>query len=1206
MGKMKIFPQLFLILLIKLLSVINSTNANEVLGCGGFIKSHADIDFSKVEIKLLTKQGSLKDKTDCSPSNGYYFIPVYDKGEYILKISPPPGWSFEPEQVVLNFNGKTDICSQGKDVNFAFKGFGITGKVALAGFPTGARNVAVELKSKDGSDTRQTTTDINGIFSFTPIIPGEYIVKASHPKWHFAKSEHNVVVVSGNTELPPNSLVVSGFDVIGKVDSNGQTFTGIGVALFKDKDNSLSSKCQNGAQPIALGKTSSQYLTSSICYTQVEKNGEYLFKGVAPGKYLVKTVVENKNLKLHINPDQLEIEVVKDTLVMKNGFQITGFSVSGKVRASPGGKAIPKATIKLNGQVVATTSNDGSYTLENVKAGTFNIQVEAENLQFDEKVMKIQLSEPILPEIVASAFKVCGKVISKKSYVVGITKHGSTFHTTASSKAETGEWCTYLPSGKFSIEVLTTDADKAGGIQFFPVNQNLEVNASPMSGITFSQLRATLVGEIKCLPDAPESCTGAEVTLLSLDSVGQPTGQKQTVKAKNGKYSFKEILPGPYELNIPQSSLCFESTMGLININSASETAPPFIHKGYEVSIISSHRTIMHYGLTAKEDAKTPLNVMKIMSGVNTFCVPKAGEYSIKLESCHLYESTLPKTFNTYDKNPVMFTAVAHKIGVRVLSSEQNIDSLQLLIESKSGKEQVTLTSEGHKVDNYHSFRYDTYLKPEEAITIKPQSNIMLFKPVAKELVGGNDCIDIAFNFIATKGLIINGKIKPAIGNAKVTLAFPNNPELESQSAQSSATGEFKFGPIDESLDYEISAEKESYVFSEYNKATHSFSAHKLCEIVVSVKDDLGNKLSGVLLSLSGAESYRKNLVTGDNGAINFHSLSPSEYFLRPMMKEYQFIPNSKMIDVKDGETINVELVGKRVAYSVFGTITSLNGEAFPQVNVEAVSDDKCLHHQEEAATENNGQYRIRGLKPGCTYTIRTKEGASNPNVERSIPESRQVELGSADIRNVNLIAISPITFVDVTARVTASLNEHYKSLRIQMYRKGSADSPIYSQRVESPLNVKGRFNPGIMVFFPRIPLDGKTYFVELKTTISDKLYSYTLPVAQFVANTSSVFVELDFKTEPRSVEGDLNQNSISALVLVALVAIAFFKQDLAMDFLNFVWSRLNAVAQDIAQRQNNNKKKDVRQNEPINYKEIEQMAERINAIKAKKKTKKI
>lgn len=28
------------------------TRADDILGCGGFIKSHADIDFSKVEVEL--------------------------------------------------------------------------------------------------------------------------------------------------------------------------------------------------------------------------------------------------------------------------------------------------------------------------------------------------------------------------------------------------------------------------------------------------------------------------------------------------------------------------------------------------------------------------------------------------------------------------------------------------------------------------------------------------------------------------------------------------------------------------------------------------------------------------------------------------------------------------------------------------------------------------------------------------------------------------------------------------------------------------------------------------------------------------------------------------------------------------------------------------------------------------------------------------
>ena len=80
-------------------------------------------------MKLFSKQGILKYKTECAPLNGYYMIPIYDKGEYMLKVSPPAGWAFKPDSVELKIDGTTDKCSLGQDINFLFTGFGVIGKV---------------------------------------------------------------------------------------------------------------------------------------------------------------------------------------------------------------------------------------------------------------------------------------------------------------------------------------------------------------------------------------------------------------------------------------------------------------------------------------------------------------------------------------------------------------------------------------------------------------------------------------------------------------------------------------------------------------------------------------------------------------------------------------------------------------------------------------------------------------------------------------------------------------------------------------------------------------------------------------------------------------------------------------------------------------------------------------------------------------------
>nr|CAD7605859.1 unnamed protein product [Timema genevievae] len=106
-----------------------------------------------------------------------------------------------------------------------------------------------------------------------------------------------------------------------------------------------------------------------------------------------------------------------------------------------------------------------------------------------------------------------------------------------------------------------------------------------------------------------------------------------------------------------------------------------------------------------------------------------------------------------------------------------------------------------------------------------------------------------------------------------------------------------------------LTAEKKGYVLSKPD-TNGNFNAHKLAELSVEVLDKATNSsLQGVLLSLSGDESFRRNSQTGQAGNMTFSSLSPGEYFLRPMLKEYRFEPPSKIITIEEGSTILVKLL---------------------------------------------------------------------------------------------------------------------------------------------------------------------------------------------------------------------------------------------------------------------------------------------------------
>lgn len=283
----------------------------------------------------------------------------------------------------------------------------------------------------------------------------------------------------------------------------------------------------------------------------------------------------------------------------------------------------------------------------------------------------------------------------------------------------------------------------------------------------------------------------------------------------------------------------------------------------------------------------------------------------------------------------------------------------------------------------------------------------------------------------------------------------------------------------------------------------------------------------------------------------------------------------------------------------MLGKITTLSGDPFGNVMVEAVSiSEACSNHQEESLTEFNGQYRIRGLQTGCDYRIRLQK---NSNVDRSIPAERTVQVKTTDTENVNLIAINPINICDVIVKVKSNTNEHYKTLKIQMFKKDSPDTPIYSQRIENLMMPKSTEN--ILVHLPRIQTNdyNKVFFIEVTTTLSEKNYNFKLSSIQFAANTSSLYFIVEFEPILKQPESELNKNSLVALLLIFVVGFVFLKHELVFEAVSNLLTRINS---DVASRQPV-KKTDGKVDNFIDEKEINQLTQFIEEGK-KKKSKKL
>lgn len=1141
-------------------------SAQDIVGCGGFVKSDIDISKAQVQVKLYTKQGSLKDQTECAPKNGYYFLPIYDKGSYVLKIEPPKGWTFHPKEVPLVFDGRTDPCSQNKDINFEFKGFTVFGRVSSVGGNAGPEGVLVRLL-KDKKEIAQTVTVQDGDFEFPSILSGNYMVKASHPKWHVSSAEVPVSVSGGNGNIKPGSLFVSGYDVSGRVLSDGEPVHGVHFVLFQvgaaesspvPEIPSCSKQNLQGFKPQSSGEKRFRLL----CHVQSDSQGAFGFTRLPPGQYRVVPFYQGpKNLKFDLDPIAQDFLVSHGSVILPTDFQIKGFTVSGRVLFTPNGPGVPHAYVLVNNQVKTETDESGYYSLDTMQAGTYSIEAASDKLRFSSLNVKVSPSSAQLPDLVPWGFEVCGRITpprldDNRPRTVLLSSDKSAASVLDRAEADSaGLYCFHLKPGTYYASVQISQEEKAKGLQYAPLVREVKVLNQPINvGLDFSQLKARVHGKVTCL----QSCSDISIRLEPLS----PGIEGLSIRLNDdSSYEFKEVLLGNYHVQIIRDDWCWESSQHEIEVSAADVSVPSFKHVGYVINIQISHDSSIAYEFISNDpSSQTAKNKLNVKKGLSRMCVPLAGMYHVKPLGCHKFAEPTLVVCNTKDiSKAIQFTAIGHTV-VGYVESNKAVDDLIVRIEKDNGS-LVELQGPLKAKQKNGKWQYEISIMALEAEDYKvvPQSAVMLFKPEQVVLSHHKDCADNVFGIEAFLGQVISGEITPALGGVSITVQETTQEPLGEQKiiaqTETDSKGQYRIGPLKPGVKYSISAEKEGYVMTgpdERNKIT----ARKLAEIAAMVTDRAdGTPLQGVLLSVSGG-SYRRNSLTSPDGQLSFKSLSPGEYYLRPLLKEYRFDPPALQFEVKEGDTVNVKLEGDRVAWSAFGTVTSLSKEAEAGVLVEAVGVDreghKCSHLQEEAATEITGQFRIKGLQPQCNYIVRVKPGAeANKHIYRATPDSLLLQAIENDVKNLRLIAFRPISKTEIVAvvRPVKETVEQLRSVRLRLCREETPDQPIHVVRLDSIVGAQGSrvheyYPAGVVVHFPLIPADGTAYVLQLESSLSSSAYDFSNQAIHFRANDSYHYIPFSFEPIPRFIDQDMNQGSLLLLPIVILGLVSYYGTD--------------------------------------------------------------
>lgn len=438
-----------------------------------------------------------------------------------------------------------------------------------------------------------------------------------------------------------------------------------------------------------------------------------------------------------------------------------------------------------------------------------------------------------------------------------------------------------------------------------PPFHQIRVEHKPLSGFTFTQLKASIRGRVHVL--GPNNNIPIRLTSVSTP-VRMPPIDMIT---SGGVFQFNQLLPGKYLLSVSvqQDDWCWKSKSLDLEITEGDLNDVLFEQIGFFLSVSSSHDLDVPYsvnGQPAKE-------LVKLRAGTSKQCLPHAGRYVFTPQGCHTFSPAVLE-WSTDKPALIQLKSIRHRMGV-VVRSDRKVADLQL---TATLPDQSLIPVRLERVEQVAAEEFEHLFVMDapsgETIQIAASADSLLFFPPILSLSVGRDCNDRAGSIIAQRGLYVTGTIRPAISDVEITISGGRL----SQPVQvfTDNQGRYSYGPVnldghpilDLAATFTLNAEKRGYIIHPGN-SFGEFVAEKLAEITITLTDHAtGQPLSSVLVAAAGGVGFRQNSQTGADGKVTLSGLNPGEYFIKPVLKEYRFEPSSKLVQIEDGASVELQI----------------------------------------------------------------------------------------------------------------------------------------------------------------------------------------------------------------------------------------------------------------------------------------------------------
>ncbi|KAI3526880.1 hypothetical protein L1887_06146 [Cichorium endivia] len=1148
------FLRFFLFSFVFSIHVVALDYADAIQGCGGFVEarssliksrkpSDAKLDYSHITVELRTLDGLVKDRTQCAP-NGYYFIPVYEKGSFVIKVKGPEGWSWDPNQVpvLVDHTG----CNRNEDINFRFTGFSISGKVvgavggkSCSSTDGGPSNVNVELLDSSGNIVSSVLTSVSGSYSFTNIIPGRYNLRASHADLNIeVKGSTEVDLGFGNSQVD-DIFFVCGYNIRGLVVAQGNPILGVHFYLYSDDVKEV--HCPQGSGNPSGHRT-------ALCHAISDADGTFRFKSIPCGVYELVPYYKGENTVFDVSPASVTVAVQHGHASISEKFQVTGFSVGGRVVDS-NGKGVDGVKIVVDGIERSITDKEGYYKLDQVTSKQYLIEAKKEHYKFDKLVNLMVLPNMAsVVDIKAVSYDVCGSVqivdFGNKAKVA-LTHGPQNVKPQMKQTDDSGYFCFEVPPGDYRLSAIAATPATTPDLLFLPPNIDVKING-PLLSLKFYQAQVNVRGSVTC----KEKCdSSVSVALVRLDAKSNEEKLTVGLTDQSSEFLFQNILPGKYALEVKhleegEDKWCWEQSSVLVNVGTEDVEGINFFQKGYWVNLVSTHDVDAY--LYQLDGSRVNL---KIKKGPQRLCIESPGVHELHfVNSCILFGSS-PVEIDTANTLPIYLKGDKYLVkgqirvqnGVHQIPENLLVDILNdkgTVIDGSSARFVVTGSEQSDSV----LYEFQVWANPGDILTFVPQDirkneeKRILFYPSQHQVkVAENGCQASVPPFSGRLGLYIEGSVSPPLPDVIIKIIAgqdsQNGQIKKTEIAFATTTnkdGLFVAGPLYDDIAYDIEASKPGYHVKEIGP--YSFSCQKLGQISVRIhsKEDANELFPSVLLSLSGEDGYRNNSISAAGGTFVFDNLFPGSFYLRPLLKEYAFSPSAEAVELGSGESREVVFQATRVAYSAMGVVTLLSGEQKEGVSVEARSELKGFY--EETVTDSSGSYRLRGLHPDTTYTIKVAR-KSGSTIERASPDSVVVQVGYEDMKGLDFLVFEKPDVTLVTGTIDGDrMKELHGHLRLEV------------RSATDPSNIESLLPLSLSNFFQVKGLPKGKHLLQIRSSLSSNAIRFESQVIEVDLEKHTQFhiPRLEYKVENDNHKQELTPAPVYPLIIGVLVIVLF------------------------------------------------------------------